>query len=600
MAASSSQVLRKTIGTLRDASKVGLAKVQSDYKELDIAVVKASNHVECPPKEKHVRRILASSTAARPRADVAYLIAALAKRLQKTHNWIVAVKTLIVVHRVLREGDSSFREELLNYSRNRGQFLNMSNFKDDSSPEAWDYSAWTRTYALFLEERLECFRVLKFDVESERSMGHSRTRDLDCPDLLKHLPALQQLLYRLMCCQPEGAAVSNQLIGAALSLVLKESFKLYRAINDGIINLVDKFFEMARHDAVQALEIYKLAGKQAEKLSEFYECCKQLELGRSFQFPTLEQPPVSFLTTMEEYVKDAPRTAAPSSSREDGGRDRYDERDRDGDLDRRDSGRDTARDRERKDERPRSRPPPEFREYRDPLPPHKQGSMPSGNNAPRSGPRVPPAPLYREDSSDLLGLQSASATQEAAQIEDANAFALAIVPQGASSGGTTPLHDNASPARSSQPTTSASAGWDLALVPADGSGPGSNKGVSFDKLVLDSLYDDAMSKRGQNAVQAGPRPGTNPFEAAPAVQAGQDPFAASNKFAPPPSVQMAAMAQQQAMMQRQQQAMLGMPLAPGQNLGANPFGNPAAGFGGVGGASPYRDNAGAYSNNPFL
>jgi hypothetical protein len=32
---------------------------------------------------------------------------------------------------------------------------------------AWDYSAWVRTYALYLEERLECFRVLKYDVESD-------------------------------------------------------------------------------------------------------------------------------------------------------------------------------------------------------------------------------------------------------------------------------------------------------------------------------------------------------------------------------------------------------------------------------------------------
>jgi hypothetical protein len=44
--------------------------------------------------------------------------------------------------------------------------------------------------------------------------------------------------------------------------VLKESFKLYRAINDGIINLVDKFFEMQRVDASKALEIYKRAGVQ--------------------------------------------------------------------------------------------------------------------------------------------------------------------------------------------------------------------------------------------------------------------------------------------------------------------------------------------------
>ena len=73
--------------------------------------------------------------------------------------------------------------------------LNMAHFKDDSSPNgifffpfggviilvkilfmmiifmswtAWDYSAWVRTYALFLEERLECFRVLKYDVELDR------------------------------------------------------------------------------------------------------------------------------------------------------------------------------------------------------------------------------------------------------------------------------------------------------------------------------------------------------------------------------------------------------------------------------------------------
>jgi ANTH domain len=33
---------------------------------------------------------------------------------------------------------------------------------------AWDCSAWVRTYALFLEEKLECFRVLKYDIEAER------------------------------------------------------------------------------------------------------------------------------------------------------------------------------------------------------------------------------------------------------------------------------------------------------------------------------------------------------------------------------------------------------------------------------------------------
>lgn len=45
----------------------------------------------------------------------------------------VALKTLIVIHRTLREGDPTFREELLNFQL-RGRILQLSNFKDDSSP----------------------------------------------------------------------------------------------------------------------------------------------------------------------------------------------------------------------------------------------------------------------------------------------------------------------------------------------------------------------------------------------------------------------------------------------------------------------------------
>ncbi|KAG6538060.1 hypothetical protein ZIOFF_003163 [Zingiber officinale] len=80
---------RKAYGALKDSTKVGLAKVNSEFKDLDIAIVKATNHVECPPKERHVRTIFAATSVVRPRADVAYCIYALGRRLSKTHNWTV-------------------------------------------------------------------------------------------------------------------------------------------------------------------------------------------------------------------------------------------------------------------------------------------------------------------------------------------------------------------------------------------------------------------------------------------------------------------------------------------------------------------------------
>ncbi|KAM3714160.1 hypothetical protein ACB098_01G313700 [Castanea mollissima] len=535
--------LRKALGAIKDTTTVSLAKVNSDYKELDIAIVKATNHVESPAKERHIRAIFSAISATRPRADVAYCIHALARRLAKTHNWAVALKTLIVIHRALREVDPTFHEELINYGRSRSHMLNMAHFKDDSSPNAWDYSAWVRTYALYLEERLECFRVLKYDVETDRP----RTKDLDAAELLEHLPSLQQLLYRVLGCQPQGAAIHNFVIQLALSLVAIESIKIYQAISDGTVNLVDKFFEMQRPDALRALEIYRRAGQQAERLSEFYEICKNLDIGRGERFIKIEQPPASFLQAMEEYVREAPR------------------------------GSSFVKDQvvNNKIASPKEvlaieyKKPPEVQEAR-----------------PESPPPPPAEPVKVEaavtEPPDLLGLNDP--TPEAAELDEKNAMALAIVPVDIQPTSTAPIQANG--------TT----GWELALVTA----PSSNESAAaasklaggLDKLTLDSLYEDAIRRSNQNVSY-------NPWEPVPMAgvmmhPTAQDPFYASNTVAAPHHVQMAAMAnQQQAFMLQQQQQQM-MMMGPQQPPASNPFGAP---YGAT--VHPYGSGMPVQAYNPY-
>ncbi|XP_075098375.1 putative clathrin assembly protein At5g35200 isoform X1 [Nicotiana tabacum] len=302
---------RKALGALKDSTMVGIAKVNSEYKKLDVAILKATNHVELLPKEKHVRTLFNAVSSNRPRADVCYCLHTLSKRLTKTRTWQVALKTLIVIHRAMREVDVSFLQELVNYTAHRGHLLNLTHFKDDTSTNAWDYSTWIRSYALYLEEYLECFCIMRYDFQRERK----RIKELNTPTLIETIPALQQLLSRLLDCQrnndlyfqPVGAAQYNFLIQHALSIVAAESASLYVAIADGMLNLVDKFFEMQRHDAVRALEIYRRAGDQAVKLSEFFEICRNLDFGRGQKYVKIEKPPESFITAMEEYLMDAPK-----------------------------------------------------------------------------------------------------------------------------------------------------------------------------------------------------------------------------------------------------------------------------------------------------
>lgn len=150
-----SSTIRKAIGAVKDQTSIGLAKVSSNIApDLDVAIVKATSHDDEPADEKYIREIL--SLTSYSRGYVGPCVATVSRRLGKTHDWIVALKALMLVHRLLAEGDPAFHHEILYATRRGTRLLNMSDFRDEAHSSSWDHSAFVRTYALYLDQRLEC------------------------------------------------------------------------------------------------------------------------------------------------------------------------------------------------------------------------------------------------------------------------------------------------------------------------------------------------------------------------------------------------------------------------------------------------------------
>jgi hypothetical protein len=164
--------LRQVVGAVKDQTSIGLAKVASGSAAasgLDVAIVKATRHSESfPAEERHISEILVLTCYSRAgggdHVGACVSSLSLSRRLGRTRSWAVALKTLVIVYRLLADGDPAFEQEVFYATRRGTRMLNMSDFFDR---DAWDFSAFVRTYAAYLDDRLE------YRMQARQSKGTS-------------------------------------------------------------------------------------------------------------------------------------------------------------------------------------------------------------------------------------------------------------------------------------------------------------------------------------------------------------------------------------------------------------------------------------------
>ncbi|KAF9612341.1 hypothetical protein IFM89_039059 [Coptis chinensis] len=310
--------LRKAIGAVKDQTTISIAKVSNStsLSDLDVAIVKATRHEEYPADERYIREIL--SLTCYSRAHVSSCVNTISRRLNKTRNWTVALKTLMLIHRLLNDGDNAYEQEISFATRRGTRLLNMSDFRDSSQSGSWDYSAFVRTYALYLDERLE----FKMYGRRGRHNGHrgdeededgkmattvptgTPVREMKNEKIFTRTQHLQSLLERLLACRPTGDAKNNRVVLVALYPVMKESFQLYFDITEIMGILVDRFMELEVPDCGKVHEVFIRISKQFDELEHFYGWSKAVGVARSSDYPEVEKITQKKLEIMDEFIRD--------------------------------------------------------------------------------------------------------------------------------------------------------------------------------------------------------------------------------------------------------------------------------------------------------
>lgn len=73
----------------------------------------------------------------------------------------------------------------------------------------------------------------------------------------------------------------------ALSMLVKDLLILFQACNEGVINVLEHYFEMSHIDAEEALAIYKHFCKQTERVVEYLGVAKKLQNLLNVPIPNL-------------------------------------------------------------------------------------------------------------------------------------------------------------------------------------------------------------------------------------------------------------------------------------------------------------------------
>ncbi|XP_046716609.1 phosphatidylinositol binding clathrin assembly protein a isoform X18 [Silurus meridionalis] len=261
-------------------------------------VCKATTHEVMGPKKKHLDYLIQCTNEMN--VNIPQLADTLFERTTNT-SWVVVFKSLITTHHLMVYGNERF----IQYLASRNTLFNLSNFLDKSGLQGYDMSTFIRRYSRYLNEKAVSYRQVAFDFTKVKRGADGVMRTMNTEKLLKTLPIVQNQMDSLLDFNVNANELTNGVINAAFMLLFKDAIRLFAAYNEGIINLLEKYFDMKKPQCKEGLDIYKKFLTRMTRISEFLKVAEQVGIDRG-DIPDLSQftvcAPSSLLDALEQHL----------------------------------------------------------------------------------------------------------------------------------------------------------------------------------------------------------------------------------------------------------------------------------------------------------
>ncbi|XP_034462235.1 phosphatidylinositol binding clathrin assembly protein a isoform X24 [Hippoglossus hippoglossus] len=257
-------------------------------------VCKATTHEIMGPKKKHLDYLIQCTNEMN--VNIPQLADTLFERTTNT-SWVVVFKSLTTTHQLMVYGNERF----IQYLASRNTLFNLSNFLDKSGLQGYDMSTFIRRYSRYLNEKAVSYRQVAFDFTKVKRGSDGLMRTMNTEKLLKTIPIIQNQMDVLLDFNVNANELTNGVINAAFMLLFKDAIRLFAAYNEGIINLLEKYFDMKKVQCKEGLDIYKKFLTRMTRISEFLKVAEQVGIDRG-DIPDLSQAPSSLLDALEQHL----------------------------------------------------------------------------------------------------------------------------------------------------------------------------------------------------------------------------------------------------------------------------------------------------------